>query len=100
MPDRQMTRINHDFALAFDRNQWILQRRRTHKGRETWRSIAFIGSTKQCLYAAMIREGVPKADALRACAPLPEKFVDWLAKRNAIEAASAGVGVVEGQEVA
>ena len=100
MTDRQLTRINQDFALAYDSNQWILRRRYFSKGEEKWRPLAFVGSTKSHLLTVMRREGVPEDDARKACAPLPEKFLDWWKERTTVEAHSAEYSAVEGREAA
>ena len=86
MADKQFARINDKFALAYDRMQWVLQRHSFRKCMDDWKAVAFVRSNKFHLFSVMIREGVPKDDALNACMKLPETFTEFLA----IEGAAAG----------
>ena len=76
------------WRLAYDRNQWVLQRRagspRPEKGsavRDTgWRGVSFIGSEKRILYRCISERGVVlTAEAQARLDALPERFADFTA---------------------
>ncbi len=78
------------WRLAYDRQQWVLQRR-AQKPRvkrleghaiadSGWRGVSFIGSTKATLRLVLGEKGVvltPEAQARLDA--LPERFVDFIA---------------------
>jgi hypothetical protein len=80
MSDRQFA-VSNDWALAADRLQWILQRRRTWKGKVEWHAVSFVSSTKEILARCMHEKGVPPEDAQRLLEGLPSTFKEWLAGR-------------------
>jgi hypothetical protein len=82
--DSQIARTK-DWALASDKLQWILQRRRTRAGQEEWRPVSFVRSTKQTLSWCMREKGVPAVEARQLLWGLPSTFDTWL------EASGAGV---------
>lgn len=94
MADTQFTRINDKFALAYDRLQWVLQRHSLRKGEDDWKAIAFVRSNKFHLFSVMIREGVPKDDALDICENLPKTFTEFLALEGAKDDRSASGSVI------
>ena len=100
MSDTHYCRVGEKHALAYDRFQWVLQRRSMRKGNEDWKAVAFINTTKYHLFAAMIRYGVPKDDALHVCEPLPETFIEFLAEISAEGGRSASDSAVSSKEVA
>ena len=91
MVNTQFMRINAKFALAYDRMQWVLQRHSLRNGNDDWKAIAFIRSNKFHLFGVMIREGIPKDDALDICEMLPETFTEF----RALEGARVGRGASE-----
>jgi hypothetical protein len=75
------------WRLAYDINQWVLQRRvgspRPGKGaaiRDTgWRGVSFIGGEKRVLYRCIREAGVVLTpDALARLDALPERFLDFV----------------------
>ena len=79
MADTQFCQVGEKFALAYDRFQWVLQRRSKRKGEDDRKAIAFTDGSKYRLFAMMIRYGVPRDDALDVCERLPETFTELLA---------------------
>ncbi len=53
MADTQFLRLSENWAVAFDKNQWIVQ----HYMRPKWRSIAFVGSNKGVLMRVLKERG-------------------------------------------
>ncbi len=98
MADTQYTRINNKFALAYDRMQWVLQRHSFRKGEDDWKAVGFIRTNKFHLFSVMIREGVPKDDALDVCQNLPETFTEFLALEGTLERRSASESAISGAQ--
>ncbi len=77
------------WRLAYDRQQWVLQRR-AQKPRvkrleghaiadSGWRGISFIGSEKRILYRCLREKGVVlTAEAQARLDALPEQFADFI----------------------
>ncbi len=76
------------WRLAYDRQQWVLQRRRRAPGRSEragiadsgWRGVSFVGSTKTTLVRVLGEKGVvltPEAQARLDV--LPEQFLNFFA---------------------
>ncbi len=75
MVDTQFLRLSEKWALAYDKNQWIVQ----HYMRPKWRSIAFVGSTKGVLMRVLTEKGAKVAPEARAALDtLPETFREWI----------------------
>ncbi len=76
------------WRLAFDAQQWVVQRRRRAPRRSEragisesgWRGVAFIGSTKTTLARVLREKGVIlTAEAQARLDALPERFMDFIA---------------------
>jgi hypothetical protein len=76
------------WRLAYDRQQWVVQRRRRAPRRSEragiadsgWRGVSFIGSTKATLARVLGEKGVVlTAEAAARLDALPERFVDFIA---------------------
>ena len=76
------------WRLAYDRQQWIIQRRvgsprRSDSGvmlKSGWQAVSFIGSTKRTLYRCLREHGVElTAEAQAQLDTLPEQFMDFIA---------------------
>ncbi len=76
------------WRLAYDRQQWVVQRRRRAPRRSEragiadsgWRGVSFIGSTRATLRRVLGEKGVvstPEAQARLDA--LPERFMDFIA---------------------
>ncbi len=89
MADSEVFRLSSEWSLGFDRAQWIVRKRRAHKGaKESWRPVSFIGSDKDILWRVLGEHGVvvtPEAKA--AIDAMPHRVLDWLAERDASAAA-------------
>ncbi len=81
--DRQFLRLNDRWALAYDRNQWIIQMRispRRDRQGEQWRGVSFIGSNKDILWRCLEEKGIDVTPEARAYIDaMPHRFLDWLA---------------------
>ena len=101
LADRLFLRLSERWALAYNKNQWILQRRMTpgKKGGECrWAAVSFVASNKDILWRVLGEHGVvvtPEAKA--AIDAMPHQFVDWLAERDA---SAADAGAAPAQEAA
>ncbi len=78
------------WRLAYDRQQWVLQRRAgtpCRRGSDSaamrrtgWRAVSFIGSTKTTLARVLGEKGVVlTAEAAARLDALPERFTDFIA---------------------
>ncbi len=81
--DRQFLRLNDRWALAYDRNQWIIQMRippRRDRQGEQWRGVSFIGSNKNILWRCLEEKGIDLIPEARVyIEAMPHRFLDWLA---------------------
>ncbi len=85
------------WRLAYDRQQWVLQRRRRAPRRSEragiadsgWRGVAFIGSTKATLARVLGEKGVVlTAEAQARLDALPEQFIDFIAAPDGLDVAA------------
>ncbi len=76
------------WRLAYDRQQWVVQRRRRAPRRSEragisdsgWRGVSFIGSTKTTLRRVLGEKGVVLTpEAVARLDALPERFLDFIA---------------------
>ncbi len=76
------------WRLAYDRQQWVLQRRRRAPRRSEragiadsgWRGVSFIGSTRATLRRVLGEKRVVlTAEAQARLDALPERFIDFVA---------------------
>ncbi len=76
------------WRLAYDRQQWVVQRRRRAPRRSEragiadsgWRGVSFIGSTKATLRRVLGEKRVVlTAEAQARLDALPERFIDFVA---------------------
>ncbi len=102
MADRPLFNLDTEgrWRLAFDSNQWVLQRRvgspRPGKGAAVrdngWRGVSFVGGKKATLHRLFREKGIsltPEANA--RIDALPEQFMDFIAapERFAVQWAEA-----------
>ena len=79
MGDVRFLRLNGDWALAYDRLQWIVQRRRGKPGRAQWRPVSFVATNRRVLLRILRENGVePTPEAQAALETLPETFRGFL----------------------
>jgi hypothetical protein len=94
MTDKSIFLLDADgrWRLAYDRQQWVLQRRVGNPlpGRSGsaagatsgWKAVSFIGSEKRILHRCIREHGVALTpDATARLDALPERFVDFLVDR-------------------
>jgi hypothetical protein len=79
MSDRQFAVSGH-WALAADRVQWSLQRH--NEGKDPWRPVSFVRSTRDILARCMREKECPPEDADRLLAGLPSTFEEWRRERD------------------
>ena len=79
MLDKFLFDLAPGWALAFDRNQWILLRRRNSRTERGWKPVRFIGTTKTILLRVLRESGVSMTKPAECeLAAMPENFCDWL----------------------
>ncbi len=80
--DTQFLRLSENWALAYDENQWIVQRARRNRnkvGGLEWRAVAFVASDKGVLQRVLREKGaVIDSEGLEALRRLPETFREWV----------------------
>ena len=85
------------WRLAYDKNQWVLQRRRraprcserTGIADSGWRGVSFIGSEKRILCRCLRDKGVVlTAEAQARLDALPERFADFIAAPGGLDVAA------------
>ena len=84
-------RLNDRWALAYDRLQWIIQRRGSfdkRSGKYRWSGQSFISSNRDILILTLREKGiVPDPGKMEAVLALPYTFKEWLSERQAREGA-------------
>ncbi len=87
MADTQFMRLSDKWALAYDRLQWILQRRKSAKGKpEKWCAESFISSNRDILDLTLREKGiVPDLGKMEEVLALPYTFKEWYEQRQARE---------------
>ena len=76
MTDTPFLQLSERWRLAYDRHQWIVQRKRG----KNWDCGPFISSTRAILIRYMLEDGVT-VDDWRAVLMLPDTFKEWLRLR-------------------
>ena len=98
MTDRPLFILDAEkrWRLAFDPNQWVIQRKKGVARRSErsgirdsgWRGVSFVAGEKRILYRCLRENGIILTlDARVAVDSLPETFLEWLAARDRAEAA-------------
>ena len=89
MADKPLFNLDAEgrWRLAYDSNQWIIQRRkgstrpanRSGIAESGWRGVSFVGSTKTTLRRVLREAGVGlTAEAQARLDALPEQFLDFV----------------------
>jgi hypothetical protein len=82
MVDKQFLHLNENWALAYDRLQWILQRRGSYDTRRrlhNWQPVAYVATRRDILMRIIRENGVePNADAKITLENLPDTFGAWI----------------------
>ncbi len=82
MVDRQFLRLSENLALAYDKSQWIVQRRKApSKTGEAcrWAGVSFVGSNKDILWRVLREKGAEIEPAAREYIDaMPDTFREWI----------------------
>ncbi len=104
MADTQFLRLSEKWALAYDKNQWIVQRRKApgkKGGACRWAGVSFIGSNKDILWRVLREKGAEIDPAAREYIDaMPDTFREWISmppERRFKVGHSAIPGVVVGK---
>jgi hypothetical protein len=74
MSDTNLFNLNDRYRLAFDRQQWIVQKYAGNK----WRGISFVGGNKRVLNRILKKKGIQPTEVARTCLNrLPDTFLEW-----------------------
>ncbi len=99
MADTQFLRLSEKWALAYDKNQWIVQRRKApgKKGGECrWAAVSFVASNKDILWRVLREKGAEIDPAAREYIDaMPDTFRKWIAMPPA-RRFKAGHGAISG----
>jgi hypothetical protein len=83
MTDKLIFQLHVKWAVLCDEAQWIIARKRTRSGKECWRAIAFVATTKLVLMRVIDELNfTPTREAQRTLDQLPESFRLWLADQD------------------
>jgi hypothetical protein len=78
MRSRQIILLSRDWAIAADKNQWIIQRRRKRVDEHYWQPIAYVGSTKAVLLRVLReKKAVVDINGRFDLDKLPAHFLQW-----------------------
>ena len=84
MADRQLLRLNDNWALAYDENQWIIQRRKMRRDESYWNPVSYIGEKKSTLMCRLREKGVViDPEAQFYLDQMPDTFLQWLRTSDA-----------------
>ncbi len=104
MVDTQFLRLSEKWALAYDKNQWIVQRRKAPSkkgGACRWSGVSFVGSNKDILWRVLREKLAEIGPAAREYIDaMPDTFREWIAMppgRRFKAGHSAILGVVVGR---
>ena len=97
MADRKFLRLSDRWALAYDNLQWVIQRRKSAKGKpEKWSAESFISSNREILVLTLREKGiVPDLGKMEEVLALPYTFKEWHEQRQAREDAEARPSAID-----
>ena len=81
MSDKPLFDLNGKYRLAYDVNQWVVQKRKGKPGERSssWGGISFIGSEKRHLRRIFREKGIALTDdAIAKVDAMPETFFGFL----------------------
>ena len=83
--DTQFLRLSEKWALAYDKNQWIVQRRKApgmKGGKCRWAAVSFVASDKDVLLRVLREKGAGIDPAARDYIDaMPDTFREWISMR-------------------
>ncbi len=102
--DTQFLRLSENWALAYDKNQWIVQKRKAPSkkgGACRWAAVSFVASNKADLLRVLREKGAEIGPAAREYIDaMPDTFREWISmppERRFKAGHSAISGVVVGR---
>ena len=97
MADRKFLRLSDRWALAYDNLQWVIQRRKSAKGKpEKWCAESFISSNREILVLTLREKGiVPDLGKMEEVLALPYTFKEWYEQRQDREDAEVPPGAMD-----
>ena len=85
MVDTQFLRLSENWALAYDKNQWIVQKRKAPSktgGACRWAGVSFVASNKDILWRVLREKGAEIDPAAREYIDaMPDTFREWISMR-------------------
>lgn len=85
MTDTLFLRLSEKWALAYDKSQWIVQRRKApgkKGGQCRWSNVAFVASRKDVLLRVLREKGTEiEPDAQEYLHAMPHTFREWISMR-------------------
>ena len=79
MSDRIFLHLGDDWALGYDKHQWMLLRGRKWRSQRKWQPVAFVASTKRILRRELRRNDVNlTSEASEYLDAMPDSFREWL----------------------
>ncbi len=82
MTDTLFLRLSEKWALAYDKSQWIVQRRKApgkKGGQCRWANVAFVASRKDVLLRVLGEKGAEiEPDAQEYLQAMPHTFREWI----------------------
>ncbi len=78
--DNQFLRLNEYWMLAYDDNQWVVQRGWPYKGAIKWQAVSFVAGKKSLLQRVLDEKQIRLTkDAEKALKSMPDTFKEWYA---------------------
>lgn len=79
MSDRHLFDLAPGWALGYDERQWMVMKGRQKNGKQIWRPVSFVASTKLVLARVIGEHGItPTPAAQKSLDQLPERFKEWI----------------------
>jgi hypothetical protein len=86
MTDKFLFKLNDDWAILYDEKQWIIASKRNRKGKEAWRAVMYIASSKLVLIRVIDDLGItPTRGAQLLLDQLPDTFRKWFRLKEYME---------------
>jgi hypothetical protein len=80
MSDRHLFDLAPGWALGYDERQWMVMKGRQKNGKQIWRPVSFVASTKLVLERVIGEHGITLTPAAqKSLDQLPERFKQWIA---------------------
>lgn len=84
MAERIVLALNAEWAILFDRQQWIIAKARKRRTGRDFKPLAYLGSTTTTLRRVLREMSVEITPAAQQVLNVwPERFTDWRDRRSA-----------------